>query len=259
MGWMIATLPLVVVLTAAVIVLLRLNFKPEVTEIRQATTFLDAQVREMGSMSRQERRLAGLGVVTIAAWIAFGGRAVGGLDLAVIGLIAAVMLFVLRIAEWQIIQPYINWGVILMYGGAIAMASALQHTEAMHWFAGKLLPHNAGDPTMKFWIIAGLAVVTIVLTECVSNTAAVAVVLPVGFAICDNNDIDRVAMTLAVTLSAGMAFSLPMGSPPNAICYFSGYYGVRHVLWVGMQMTLIALIGFLLLVRFYWPLIGIEP
>ena len=84
-----------------IIVLLRLNFKPEVTEIRQATTFLDAQVREMGPMSRPERRLAGLGLVTIAAWIIFGGRAAGGLDLAVIGLIAAVMIFVLRIADWQ--------------------------------------------------------------------------------------------------------------------------------------------------------------
>jgi sodium-dependent dicarboxylate transporter 2/3/5 len=68
-------------------------------------------------------------------------------------------------------------------------------------------------------------------------------------------DLDAATMTLAVAIPAGLAFSLPISSPPNAICFSAGYYNVREVVRRGVILSCIALGVFLLLMAFYWPLL----
>jgi sodium-dependent dicarboxylate transporter 2/3/5 len=64
-------------------------------------------------------------------------------------------------------------------------------------------------------------------------------------------------MVFAVAVPAGLAFSLPIGTPPNAIAYSARYHRIRDAVRVGVLLNLTALITFLLVARFYWPRIGI--
>ena len=59
-------------------------------------------------------------------------------------------------------------------------------------------------------------------------------------------------------MSSGLAFALPISSPPNAICCASGYYRTREVPRYGIPMTIIALLVFMLVALVYWPLVGID-
>ncbi len=246
--WMAAALPIVLVMLLVAWWVLTSTFRCDVESIRPATKMLDERVKRLGPMSKRERRLAALGCVTIACWI-FLGHSVG---LGVIALTSATMLFVLRIADWRQIQDYVNWGVLIMYGGAVALGSALSSTHAFGFLVERLF---SGD-TPRFVVLGIMATVTIILTEGISNSAAVAILLPIGYSLCGVVDgLDPVTMTLAVAIPAGLAFSLPISSPPNAICFSAGYYGVRDVARRGVMMSMISLLVFLLAMGVYWPML----
>jgi sodium-dependent dicarboxylate transporter 2/3/5 len=68
--------------------------------------------------------------------------------------------------------------------------------------------------------------------------------------------VDPLSMTLAVTITAGLAFSLPISSPPNAISFSAGHYGLREVVQMGWRMNVIAYIVVLIVLAFWWPLLG---
>jgi sodium-dependent dicarboxylate transporter 2/3/5 len=66
-------------------------------------------------------------------------------------------------------------------------------------------------------------------------------------------------MVYIIAVPAGLAFNMPMASPPNAIAYSAGYYGVGDVVRRGAPLTAAALVLFLLLAWLYWPLVGLTP
>ena len=251
--WMRASMPLVIILTAVAVVVLLRFVHWEVDDITAATRMLNERVAALGPMSPQERRLAFVGGATIVSWIVLGHR----VDLSVIAVLGAVAVSALRIAEWQHIQGYVNWGVVVMYGGAIALGSALEETNAMHWVAQRILPAGGTSPTV---LLLAMSALTIATSSAISNVAAVAVLLPVGYALGGQTvpAIHPLAMTYVVALSAGLAFALPISSPPNAICYASGYYSLGEVPKYGVPLTLVAWLVMMLVMLVYWPLAGIE-
>lgn len=251
--WMKVSMPLVIVMTALAAVILCKFIPSEVKDITPATRYLNARVRSLGRMSSRERRLTVLGVLTLIAWIGFGHR----LDVAVIAVMAAVGLSVLRIVNWQETQGFFNWGVVVMYGGAIALGAALKDTHAMLWLVHQVLPTQAVSPTLLLVLMATLSMF---LSAGISNAAAVAVLLPVGFALCDvaQPAVHPMAMTYAIAIASGLAFALPISSPPNAICFASGYYGMKDVVKYGVPMTVLSLAAMIGLITLYWPAIGVS-
>ena len=246
--WMVAALPIVIILVVVALVMLRTRIADDIESIRPATKMLDDRVARLGPMSARERRLAVLGVLTIIAWITVGQE----VGLGVIAVLSAVALFALRIAPWGRVQSYVNWGVLIMYGGAIALGQAMADTHALDWFARRLI-----GPEFPPWaLLAMMATLAVALTECISNSAAVAVLLPIGFSLGETAGVDPVLMTLTVTIGSGLAFLLPISSPPNAISFASGHYTVREVVGFGWPMTVCALLTLLGVMTLWWPMLG---
>ncbi len=162
------------------------------------------------------------------------------------------MVFVLNIAKWVDVIDYVNWGVIIMYGGAIALGKALAETNAINWIAGHILGSSMVTP---FLLIIVLSAMAKLVTELVSNAAAVVILVPFSFGFVSSLNINPELLVLAVTVPAGLAFCLPIGTPPNAIAYASGYFTIRNILKPALLINLISWIVFLLFVKFYWPLI----
>ncbi|HUU83617.1 MAG TPA: DASS family sodium-coupled anion symporter [Phycisphaerae bacterium] len=253
LGWMRASMPIVIILTAVAVFTLLRFVRWEINDITPATRMLNQRVAALGPMSSAERRLAVVGLGTIACWIFLGHR----VDLSVIAVLGAVAVSAFRIADWRDIQGYVNWGVIVMYGGAIALGSAMKDTHAMHWVAEQVLPGGGASPVM---LLVAMSALTIALSSAISNAAAVAVLLPIGFALGGQTDpaINPVTMTYVVALSSGLAFALPISSPPNAICYASGYYSLGQVPKYGVPMTVISWVVVVLVILVYWPLVGVD-
>jgi solute carrier family 13 (sodium-dependent dicarboxylate transporter), member 2/3/5 len=115
--------------------------------------------------------------------------------------------------------------------------------------------HWARTPT---GVVAILSAFGIVLTEAMSHSAVVALLMPVALGIATQYGMDPRVMAPVVALPSGLAFTLPVGTPGNAIAYSSGYLRLRDMLIPGSLMVFVAWVVFNLAVRFYWPLIGLT-
>jgi sodium-dependent dicarboxylate transporter 2/3/5 len=250
-GWMYAVFPIPVVLLVAVHLLVYRFFAPEIDDVRPARELIEKKVADLGPMSVTEKKVLATMLATIFAWIFLGER----VGLAPIGILGASTLFVIQALTWNDVERYVNWGVILMYGGAIALAAALEITGAARWIVTYVLGFVNLSP---FVLISCVALISIVLTEAMSNAAVVALVLPIAFELGDTvSGVSPMVMVFAVAVPAGLAFSLPIGTPPNAIAYSARYHRIRDSIKVGILLNLVALGIFLLVARFYWPRIGV--
>jgi sodium-dependent dicarboxylate transporter 2/3/5 len=245
--WMLAAMPVVIVMTLVALVTIQRRIPDDIADIKAATKMLDTRVRRLGPLSPRERRLAALGLITIAAWIILGEK----VGLAVIAMLSASMLFMLRVVGWNAVQGYVNWGVLIMYGGAVALGKALTETKAMEWMVGHVF-----DPTTPQLVVVMLiAILTILLTEGISNAAAVAILLPIGYSLGETTGVGPVMMTLAVTVPAGLAFLFPVSSPPNAISFSAGHYSVRELVRWGWPMNVAAIVTLFGTIVFWWDMV----
>jgi sodium-dependent dicarboxylate transporter 2/3/5 len=205
----------------------------------------------MGRPSAREKMVGAIMFTTLGAWI-IGGEEFG---LASIGLAAVVVIFLIGIFEWKDLEKNVNWGVLLMYGGAIALGAALNRSGAAAWMANVLVSQWSTSPVM---LLAMLAAISIVLTEAMSNSAVVALLLPVAFGIAQNFGIEARAMAPAIALTAGLGFTMPVGTPANAIAYSSGYLRMRDMVIPGALLSFASWASFMLVSLYWWPLIGVP-
>ena len=193
--------------------------------------------------------MGGLLLVTVIAWM-FAGHA---LSLASIALLSVAAMFALRLVSWEEIEPHVSWSVVLMYGGAIAVGTALSVSGAGAWMAMQFFP--AGLVGLSLMIV--LTVAALLLTEGVSNAAAVAILLPIAIPVGISAGIDPLTVALTVGIVAGFAFMLPMGTPPNAMIYGTGFVQRLAMLRFGGMLSLSALILFVVISNLWWPIVGV--
>lgn len=204
-----------------------------------------------GRFTLQEVQIAFVMTLTILAWVVLGEE----FGLANIALAAVVVLFAFRVVQWRDVEGYVNWGLILMYGGAICLGSALNKSGAAAWVAEHTISQWAGGPVSAVLMIS---FATVLLTEVMSNSAAVAIIMPVSIAVAQQFGIDVRATAPLVAVPAGLAFMLPIGTPANAIAFSAGYLRLREMAVPGLVLNLVAYVIFNLLAFFYWPLLGID-
>ncbi|MBN2374496.1 DASS family sodium-coupled anion symporter [bacterium] len=249
--WMKAVCPICFVLLAVCYIILMLSFKIDIKDVSAANKRLKEELTSIGPMTLLEKKVFVILLLTICMWI-FASNIIG---LAIIPLISVVVLFGFHCLKWEDVHNYVNWGIILMYGGAVVIAKALEQTGTTVWLVTKFL--GIGGYKTPIFTLIFFAVLAKLLTEGVSNVACVAIILPIALSLCPATGIAPEVMVYFVAVSSGLAFILPISSPPNAIAYSSGYYEISKVLKPGILLNLISLIIFIIMAIIYWPLIGI--
>ncbi|MDQ7012102.1 MAG: DASS family sodium-coupled anion symporter, partial [Mariprofundaceae bacterium] len=172
LDWTLAAAPLVLLMLGIAAVTLLLATPFDGLDVRAARQRIERRQLELGTVSMEARIMALLILATVVFWIA-AGHVFG---LAGIALISVVLMFSLRLVSWKDAQEDVNWGVVMMYGGAIAVAKALTVTGAGAWIADKVLLEGL-SPGLLLMLFA---IVTLLMTEGISNAAAVAILLPVA-------------------------------------------------------------------------------
>ena len=157
--------------------------------------------------------------------------------------------------QWRDIEGYVNWGLILMYGGAISLGSALNKSGAASWVSQVTIGNWASSP---IGVAMMISLAAMALTEVMSHSAAVAIIMPVSIAVAQHFGMDPRALAPLVAVPAGIAFMLPVGTPANAIAFSSGYMQLSDMMWPGLILNILAYIIFNLLVVFYWPWAGVK-
>lgn len=249
--WIIAALPIVVVMLAVAYLLLSWMIRGETQQVSDATQYLENRVAEMGEWSRNEKYVGALMLLTVAAWATLGHT----LGLANIALAAVVVAFLFKMLSWKQVQKDVNWGIILMYGGAIALGYALDQSGAARWIIESVID-NWMLSTFAFIFV--LSLLAKILTEGMSNTAVVALMMPVGVALSLQYGLDPRIATLALAIPSGLAFMLPMSTPATALAISSSYVNTPDTIRTGAILNIVSIAIFMAVAVWYWPLIGLS-
>ena len=142
--WSLAVFPVVIILFVEVYFLLTRYYSIDVDTVEKADEVITNKVREMGLMSLEERFLLVLTTAAIFSWMVFGNK----IGMASISILVVVLLFMFRVVSWKDLQDNVDWGIILMYGGAIGISSILNSTGAGQWLADTYLVPHLHSPWM---------------------------------------------------------------------------------------------------------------
>ncbi|MBL8981798.1 MAG: DASS family sodium-coupled anion symporter [Gemmatimonadetes bacterium] len=251
--WLTASFPVVLLGLLTMPLILRYMLKPEAVEFESGRRVLERAVSELGPMRRPQYLSLAIILLTILAWVTVGGRRV---DLAVIALFGAVSLFATQVLTWERAERHVYWNIVLMYGGAIALGVALERTGATRWLLDALFSDTL-QHLSPYVAILGAGLLALLLSEVMSNAAALAVVLPLAFTVGADAGASPVAMVLATSFGAGLDFIFPMSTAPNTIIFASGYLRTSDFVRLGTAMTVASVAILALVIRFWWPVIGL--
>jgi sodium-dependent dicarboxylate transporter 2/3/5 len=243
-------------------VLTRLVFRVADGDSLVDTQTLADQRRALGPATRQEKFVAVVASCTAAAWITqpWLSRVVPGLTEAGISVTCAVILFVVpfdrqwtRAVDWEDAEG-IPWGVLVLFGGGLSLASAIQEGGLAQWIGSSVGALRTLAPLLLI-----LLVVTVItfLTEFTSNTATAAAFLPIASSLAIGAGMNPLVLAVAAGLAASNGFMLPVGTPPNAIVFASGRLSIPQMARAGFLLdvifiVLITAVAFLLVL----PILG---
>ncbi|WP_168452369.1 SLC13 family permease [Sphingopyxis microcysteis] len=140
------------------------------------------------------------------------------------------------------------WGVIMMFGGGLALAAAITASGLAAWLGAVLAPLGS-IPTIA--LAAIIVALTILITEFASNVATASGIMPVLAALIAATGVDPVLLALPVAMAASWGFMLPSGTGPNALAWATGHIALPRMLQSGLTLDII---GVPLLIGVIWAM-----
>lgn len=163
----------------------------------------------------------------------------GDID-ALIALIVLSALVAGRAVEWKDVERQTEWGVLLLFGGGLALGAVLGSSGASSYLSDRLLSVMADAP--GWLIVLGVVAFVVMLTELVSNTATAALLVPLLVALAPDVGLDPRGLAVAAAISASCAFMLPVATPPNALVFGTGAVAARDMMRCGLLLNLVCIL-----------------
>ena len=215
-------------------------------------------------MSKPEKRVMIIFLITAVLWITrdlINRLNIVKLDDNMIAVFGAVCMFIMpsgndkkpgqRILEWSDTHK-MAWGILLLFGGGITLAGALEKSGVIKLIGGIL---SGSQHQSILLIIVLVTVLSIFISEVMSNVAQVIVFAPLVTGISEAMGINPFLLGIPMTLAASCASMLPMGTPPNAIVFSSGHIKIKDMIKAGFVMNLISIVLIILASYYLVPMV----
>ena len=239
LDWMLWGVPVVAVFVplAAVWLTRNLSFQGKI------------ELPEVGQWSVAEKRVFAIFCLTALAWVTrtqpYGGWSgalgVQGINDASIAMLAVIAMFSVpngkdgRLLDWSA-AANIPWGVLILFGGGIAIAKAFVATG----LSGLLGEWLSALATLELiLVILSICISITFLTEITSNTATTTLMLPVLAAAAFAADIPPELLMVPAAMSASCAFMLPVATAPNTIVFSTGRFPIKTMVREGFVLNLV--------------------
>lgn len=265
--WMIIFTPLTIVLLFMLYwVLVKWLYPNNIKHSEKGNQFIKEEIEKLGPISTPEKRVSIVFIITVLLWIfkdlinAFQKLVV--LDDTIIAMMAAVSLFIVpsgkmveekktQLLDWPDTKK-MAWGILILFGGGIALAKALEDAKLMEQFGNFLASYSTGNTLLMIFIVTTASVF---LSEVMSNVAQVIVMAPVISSVAISLHMDPLMLGIPMTLAASCASMLPMGTPPNAIVFASGHIKMKDMIKTGFVLNWVCIILITLFCYFLQPMI----
>lgn len=262
-GWMFVSMPVSVLLLFSLYLVLVRMFPNQINADMEMHALIKNDLKALGPMSTPEKRVMYIFLLTASLWITrdlINKTGLLKLDDNMIAVFGALLMFIVpsgnskesseRILVWSDTSK-MAWGILLLFGGGIALAAALEKAGLIGML-GKWLAGFSGS-SLVFLIIA-VAVLSIFISEVMSNVAQVIVFAPVVTGIAEAVGVNPFMLGIPMTLAASCASMMPMGTPPNAIVFSSGHIKLKEMIKAGFAMNLVSIVLIVLTSYFLVPI-----
>ncbi|MFC0820854.1 SLC13 family permease [Moraxella marmotae] len=158
----------------------------------------------------------------------------------VIALFAAIAVLLLGLVSWKQVSDNTDWGVLMLFGGGIALSDIMKNTGASEVLGDSIAAFLGGaSPLLVIFVIASFI---IFLTEFTSNTASAALLVPLFAPIGVQLGLPPEVLVMVIGIGASCAFMMPVATPPNAIVMGTGHIKQRDMMKVGFWLNIVAII-----------------
>ncbi len=269
--WMMVGVPIMLIsLPIMYFVLTKLVYPIKLQELEGGKDLIKNQMDSLGSISGQEKKVAIVFISAALLWIfrPLIGDLIPGLSDAGIAILASVVLFMIPSGNhdreglliWSDTKR-LPWGVLILFGGGLSMASAISSTGLATWIGNGIGGLNAWPIVLIIVIVIALIVF---LTEMTSNTASTAAFLPILASVAIGLGQNPLLLAIPTVFGASCAFMLPVATPPNAIVYGSGKITIPEMskagLWLNMIFIVLLSVASLTLISWVFGIeLGVIP
>lgn len=253
--WMLAGVPIsIALLFSTYFILTRVLFPNRLNVVKGTDLLIATRLQELGSISSSEKKVLAIFALTSFFWIfqqpineyLIGKSLLNDTNIAMSG---GLLMFLVPVnfsrmeflLEWKD-TVHLQWGILLLFGGGLCLAAGLENAGLIQ----KLGAWIAANSTMSLGLILLLIVITVVLSEFMSNVALVQIFVPVVFGISKALDVNPILLAMPVTLAASIGFMFPIATPPNAIVFSSGYIRVKDMVKAGVLLDVVSIFIILL-------------
>lgn len=274
--WMRIGIPIVIVFIPVVWIYMVRYFKIG-GSFSGSKEIIDAELAAMGNMSKAERRVLVIFILTAMGWIFrrdfnFGTLVIPGWSTllgvseyvhdSTVAIVAALLLFLIpandsgtRLLDWESASS-VPWGVVMIVGGGYAIAESFAATGLAVWI-GERLSFISQYPTLLVLIcVVGLM---IFITEINSNTATANIFLPVLATMAVAGGTNPLLLMIPATFACSFAFMLPSGTGTNTVIFASNRVSIPQMARCGLWLNLISIILLTIILYFLVsPILSLE-
>jgi di/tricarboxylate transporter len=207
-----------------------------------------AVLQELNSSLQRPRKGRYVTAFFVAALL-LGGFEVVPVSIAFLGAAVATLLF--RCVPMDRTYEFIDWRLLILIGGMTAFGTAMVKTGTAELLANVMV--GLLEPFGVRAVLAGFVILTIILTQPMSNAAAALVVLPVALQAAHALGANERTFAIGIMLAASVSFIAPF-EPSCILVYGPGKYKFRDFVNTGAPLTVILTALVLLLLPVFWPL-----
>ena len=166
-------------------------------------------------------------------------------------LLGAIAMFLTACVTPDEAYEQVDWMVIVMLGSLIPLGIAMQNTGTAEMVARGLL--SVASPLGPVGILVAIYVMTMLMTEAVSNNATALVMTPIAVATAEAAGISPLPLVIAAMFAASNAFATPIGYQTNTLIYGPGGYKFTDFVRVGAPLNILLLITTAIVLPLFFP------
>lgn len=175
-----------------------------------------------------------------------------GISIQVSACIGAVVLVLTGVITEKEALQSIDLKVVLLFGGSLALAKALDTTGAGTLIADKIVGLLGTDPNPIVLLLV-IFIVTCVLTNFMSNTATTALMVPIAVSLANGLGADPRAVVIATVIAGSCAYATPIGMPANTMVVGLGGYKFRDYVKAGLPLILVSFVFCMVMLPILFP------
>lgn len=241
--------------------LVNVAFPVKLKELPGGKELIKDEWKKLGKMSFEEKAVLSVFLFAAFMWISrtfLWADLIPGISDTMIAIFAGVLLFLIpskkkggKLLDWDVSKE-LPWGVLLLFGGGLAIAGGFKETGLADWIGQQLIVLEG----MNFILIVILTTALVLfLTEITSNTATATMILPILASLALAINVHPYAVMVPAAMAANCAFMLPVGTPPNAIIYATGRITISEMVRAGFWINILAIVLIVGAVYFILPLV----